>query len=406
MDNFARPLILIIALLPSITVGQAGLQGPFIPIEQTGPSTTSGGTTTSNWLWQARDTNGNDVYTEAPVSMTEAEVAQRMRDNTQQNNNAGHCGTLEGLGYVCDPSVPTVRHDPGENPEEYGYVDFCGQETSQDYSLTECWLMWVDYMENEYGGAAVIHPTNPIRCASNTRVNFHTNTGVFTYWQFGGPGAFPPCSDYIGGIPPPIDENGGDPVDDSTLNNLATSPTIKNNFVDNRRFYTNINNSSINMNYSYFSSVQTTITNNYSSATGTTAGSTSYPDGYANSPGGLGLPNPGTGNGGTGSGGEGEGGGGGDCVDFPNSFGCLDASTGSIPAPEELGSEEIGVSYTPVEITGVSGCPTPDTETVHGVLIGFNNDYLCSGLQDIRPIVIALFSLAGLYIVIGFRRAQ
>lgn len=417
-------LAALLLTVPTVTLGQSGLQGPFIPIEPSGPSTTSGGTTTVPFMWRATDTNGQPVYTNAPVSMTTADVANGMRTNVNNTGNPQHCTILEGMGYICSSGPPPeVTTDPGDNPPEYDQQSFCGLDTGQPYSFAECAALWEDYMENVYGGSAVVHPTDPYRCATSTRVDFWTNTGVFTYWRYDEGGAWPPCSDYIGPIDAPIDPGDGTPLDDEQLKNIGTDPSNTNNFVDNRRFYTNNTNSSINTNNSYFSSTQTTITNNYSTETGTTAGTSEMPEGYASDPADLGMGEPGTNSPGSGNdgsgGGTGSGSGTGDvnvevdvqvdvpdfCDENPNRTGCLDASLGSIPAPDAIDESDYDVgTLTPVAIAGGGGCPAPVSLNTSKGNFTFNKQPICDTMTAINPVVQAVFALGAMYILVGWKR--
>lgn len=418
-----------------------GLQGPFVPIGPAGPSTTSGGVTTTPTTFRATDTQGNPVYANAPVSATTADVAQRMRDQQNNPNNPDHCAHVEAAGFQCGPGGADITA-PGDppNPEYDGQTGNCVHTQggpgwpNQVISIPDCWDLAQDGVSQSWPGNSVYMRCGPALSygvqfmfdLSGSPFQAASQGPIWTPAEYGDicPNAFDPLD------PPPT---GPQPLDDNQLagdSGLGTAPGTKGGFADSRGFYTGPSGGgSYDTSYGDTLIQITNLTNIYNTATGTTDGGASLPAGFSSDPDGLGLGGLGGGDGSANNSGNGGGGGdftgtvevtveGGDqCADYPNSLGCAEVEgsdsgyldgllSGLTLGP--VATQDIGEAFVPTALPGQSGgsCPSDLAIPFMGNSIDITYQPLCDTATSIRPLVLAVSALLGLYILIGFKSAS
>lgn len=88
-----------------------------------------------------------------------------------------------------------------------------------------------------------------------------------------------------------------------------------------------------------------------------------------------------------------------ECEKNPDALNCQPRD---VPDGPEIPEREIPVTFTPDAGWGGEGqCPAPQTVSVLGQAVTIDNTVVCTFLSGIRPVVVAMFGLAGALIFIG-----
>jgi hypothetical protein len=89
------------------------------------------------------------------------------------------------------------------------------------------------------------------------------------------------------------------------------------------------------------------------------------------------------------------------CLENPNRMGCLDAGD---PSDEQLQTQNVPFSLTPVTVGDAGSCPATKTFTHAGSTYSFSYAPICNGATLIKPVVLAIAWLLAAYIVLGTLR--
>lgn len=376
--------------------------------------------------FHAQDGNGNDIYTTAPVSMTEAEVAQRMRDSVDNPNmQPGGCGTLEGLGYVCNPGEADPITSPGDPPNpDYAATGTCKHTNPNTYQGNDnynadvgtCYANQVAATQATWGSNA-----GPVtmECDGALGITFRFTISGSPFQAGQLASAWTPaeysdiCPNAGDPLPDPPEE--GEPTPDPTLFEIATNSFTQNTFIRNNSFYSNTTNNSWNTTFAPISTTITNLNNTYSTATGATEAG-GLPDGFGYTPGSVGG-DDGTNPGSTGSGTSGSGEGGQvNCDVYPNSLGCQDPEDDSLGfldglldgiGIEPTVTQDIGEGFTPTALPGqgAGSCPADVNIPFMSGSVDVTYEPLCDAATTFRPLVLAIAALIGLYILVGYKSA-
>lgn len=85
------------------------------------------------------------------------------------------------------------------------------------------------------------------------------------------------------------------------------------------------------------------------------------------------------------------------CVENPDTLMCLD-TTGEFN-DDTLTEFQIPFDITPISLASNSSCPNPETINLSYGSFDLEHDQICGVLEDMRPLVILLFSIAALFVI-------
>lgn len=443
---------LLLTLFSSFVFSQGpSLQGPFVPIglEQVH---TNGNVADVMIQYKATNANGQDVYASGSHSMDEQAIKEQAIKRANDPNGGGFKDRMEDDGWTTDPPSGGGAADPLKvvPPDDPEYSTITGQCAASGYGFT-----LENCIDTRTGALAANFDFSGLQC---------TAAGVdirFAYKDGGGEvsgGVWIPvtglaaCQDQPPGteIPPPNDPN---PAPDEFRDYMSGDPAPPPNpQAPNPRpegfpppmldmdFYRESSSQHFDMQLPSTPTPQQMsdqMTADYASFTQTAAPlSNPLPTGMSFQPapsggsGEYGSPLSGYGSTGNGAGGQvgtttsgggstggtGGGTGGGDtivnvdvasqCEDFPNSLGCIDTSVGDEIVPDiTIPGFDAGVAFSPINLSSVSGCPSPISMDFMGQPYDIEYTILCNYGSSVSPLILLFASLSGAMIMLGVRRA-
>jgi hypothetical protein len=87
------------------------------------------------------------------------------------------------------------------------------------------------------------------------------------------------------------------------------------------------------------------------------------------------------------------------CEDHPERVGCMEQGTPD--EGEAIATSDISLDFSPVNLPSASGCPTPESVTIHGFTIPLKYDTICQYASAFHPFVIIFAWIAAAYIIAG-----
>lgn len=379
-----------------------GLQGPFVPIEVVQVNA-GADSTTAVVDYYARTDDYADLYQREQDTFSKSEMVGFASDLIGTPWEGATCAALLDAGYeepcAIPPNLPTEPADP-----VYGETGYCDETyaTNNDFTGTmgNCFASFeagyeayhstrtfLDYtvvcQGNQYRYWGHSYEDGVIGSASNPQNN------MIGYWMPSDPALA--CSTI--GPPPPLPPEPVPPTDDELYQVIR--PAISTQY-----FYDystqRISNNSV------FSNTATNITNIYNTYVSTwTSGSPIAPSGYSpvpipappatpsqtptSDPTEPTEPTPGQ------------------CEEFPNSFGCADASglTGEDDVPTFTPTTlAVGDTFSPVVLSTASACPAPLSIPFLGDTVEISYEIICDLGPTVSPLFLLIAAFSGLFIII------